>query len=157
MEVSQDLEDVDAIFISVGGGGLISGVGGYMKSIFPSIKVYGVSPKNSCVMYESLNAGKQLDLPSEPTLSDGTAGGVEFGSITFEMCKDIIDDFKVVSEDEIAKGIHVGLEKNHQLIEGAAGATIAGFINQKEKFKGQTVVLVMCGGNISSSVLKSVL
>ena len=108
-------------------------------------------------MYESLNAGKQLDLPSEPTLSDGTAGGVEFGSITFEMCKDIIDDFKIVSEDEIAKGIHVGLEKNHQLIEGAAGATIAGFINQKEKFKGQTVVLVMCGGNISSSVLKSVL
>ena len=73
------------------------------------------------------------------------------------MCKDIIDDFKIVSEDEIAKGIHVGLEKNHQLIEGAAGATIAGFINQKEKFKGQTVVLVMCGGNISSSVLKSVL
>ena len=157
MEVSQDLEDVDAIFISVGGGGLISGVGGYMKSIFPSIKVHGVSPKNSCVMYESLNAGKQLDLPSEPTLSDGTAGGVEFGSITFEMCKDIIDDFKIVSEDEIAKGIHVGLEKNHQLIEGAAGATIAGFINQKEKFKGQTVVLVMCGGNISSSVLKSIL
>ena len=64
---------------------------------------------------------------------------------------------KVVSEDEIAKGIHIGLEKNHQLIEGAAGATIASFINQKEKFKGQTVVLVMCGGNISSSVLKSIL
>jgi threonine dehydratase len=108
-------------------------------------------------MYESLNAGKQLDLPSKPTLSDGTAGGVELGSITFEMCKDIIDEFKVVSEDEIAKGINIGLEKNHQLIEGAAGATIASFINQKEKFKGQTVVLVMCGGNISSSVLKSIL
>jgi threonine dehydratase len=157
VEVSQDLEHIDAIFISVGGGGLISGVGGYLKSIFPSIQVHGVSPKNSCVMYESLNAGKQLDLPSKPTLSDGTAGGVELGSITFEMCKDIIDEFKVVSEDEIAKGINIGLEKNHQLIEGAAGATIASFINQKEKFKGQTVVLVMCGGNISSSVLKSIL
>ena len=157
VEVLQDLEHIDAIFISVGGGGLISGVGGYLKSISPSIQVHGVSPKNSCVMYESLNAGKQLDLPSKPTLSDGTAGGVELGSITFEMCKDIVDEFKVVSEDEIAKGIHIGLEKNHQLIEGAAGATIASFINQKEKFKGQTVVLVMCGGNISTSVLKSIL
>ena len=157
MEISQDLKNVDAIFVSVGGGGLISGVGGYLKSVNQSTRVYGVSPKNSCVMYESLNAGKQLDLPSKPTLSDGTAGGVEFGSITFEMCKEIIDDFTVVSENEIAKGIHIGLEKNHQLIEGAAGAAIAGFINQKEKFKGQTVVLVMCGGNISSAVLKSIL
>ena len=73
------------------------------------------------------------------------------------MCKEIIDDFTIVSEQEIAKGIHIGLEKNHQLIEGAAGAAIAGFINQKEKLKGQTVVLVMCGGNISSTVLKSIL
>ena len=157
MEISRDLKHVDAIFVSVGGGGLISGVGGYLKSINRSIRVHGVSPKNSCVMYESLNAGEQLDLPSKPTLSDGTAGGVEFGSITFEMCKEIIDDFTVVSEQEIAKGIHIGLEKNHQLIEGAAGAAIAGFINQKEKLKGQTVVLVMCGGNISSTVLKSIL
>ena len=157
MEISRDLKHVDAIFVSVGGGGLISGVGGYLKSINRSIQVYGVSPKNSCVMYESLNAGEQLDLPSKPTLSDGTAGGVEFGSITFEMCKEIIDDFTIVSEQEIAKGIHIGLEKNHQLIEGAAGAAIAGFINQKEKLKGQTVVLVMCGGNISSTVLKSIL
>ena len=157
MEISRDLRHVDAIFVSVGGGGLISGVGGYLKSINRSIRVHGVSPKNSCVMYESLNAGEQLDLPSKPTLSDGTAGGVEFGSITFEMCKEIIDDFTVVSEQEIAKGIHIGLEKNHQLIEGAAGAAIAGFINQKEKLKGQTVVLVMCGGNISSTVLKSIL
>ena len=157
MEVSQNLADIDAIFISVGGGGLISGVGGYLKSVNQSTQVHGVSPKNSCVMYESLNAGKQLDLPSKPTLSDGTAGGVEFGSITFEACKEIIDDFTIVSEDEIAKGIQIGLEKNHQLIEGAAGAAIAGFINQKEKIKGQTVVLVMCGGNISSAVLKSIL
>ena len=107
-------------------------------------------------MYESLKAGKQLDLPSEPTLSDGTAGGVEFGSMTFEMCKEIIDDFSIVSEGEIAKGIQIGVEKHHQLIEGAAGTAIAGFMKQKDKFKDKTVVLVMCGGNISGAVLKSV-
>jgi threonine dehydratase len=157
VEIWQDLKDVEAVFISVGGGGLISGVGGYLKSNNKSIQMYGVSPKNSCVMYESLKAGKQLDLPSEPTLSDGTAGGVEFGSMTFKMCKEIIDDFSLVSEDEIAKGIQIGVEKHHQLIEGAAGTAIAGFMNHKDQLKGKTVVLVMCGGNISSTILKSIL
>ena len=156
LEIWEDLKGVDAVFISVGGGGLISGVGGYLKSMNESIQVYGLSPENSCVMYESLKAGKQLDLPSEPTLSDGTAGGVEFGSMTFEMCKEIIDDFSIVSEGEIAKGIQIGVEKHHQLIEGAAGTAIAGFMKQKDKFKDKTVVLVMCGGNISGAVLKSV-
>ena len=156
LEIWEDLKGVDAVFISVGGGGLISGVGGYLKSMNESIQVYGVSPEKSCVMYESLNAGKQLDLPSEPTLSDGTAGGVEFGSMTFEMCKEIIDDFSIVSEEEIAKGIQIGVEKHHQLIEGAAGTAIAGFMKQKDKFKDKTVVLVMCGGNISGAVLKSI-
>jgi len=156
LEIWEDLKGIDAVFVSVGGGGLISGVGGYLKSMNESIQVYGVSPKNSCVMYESLKAGKQLDLPSEPTLSDGTAGGVEFGSMTFEMCKEIIDDFSIVSEGEIAKGIQIGVEKHHQLIEGAAGTAIAGFMKQKDKFKDKTVVLVMCGGNISGAVLKSI-
>ena len=156
LEIWEDLKGIDAVFVSVGGGGLISGVGGYLKSMNESIQVYGVSPKNSCVMYESLKAGKQLDLPSEPTLSDGTAGGVEFGSMTFEMCKEIIDDFSIVSEEEIAKGIQIGVEKHHQLIEGAAGTAIAGFMKQKDKFKDKTVVLVVCGGNISGAVLKSI-
>ena len=108
-------------------------------------------------MYESINANKQLDLPSKPTLSDGTAGGVEFGSITFELCKDVIDHFTVVSEEEIVKGILIGIEKHHQLIEGAAGTAIAGFLKYKKDLIGKRVVSVMCGGNISSEVLKSIL
>lgn len=108
-------------------------------------------------MYESIKKGKQLELSSEPTLSDGTAGGVEIGSITFDMCNQIIDDFSTVNEDEIANGVKIGIEKHHQLIEGAAGTAIAGFIKKKETFKGQTVILVMCGGNISGAVLKSIL
>ena len=111
--------------------------------------------KNSCVMYESIKKGKQLELSSEPTLSDGTAGGVEIGSITFDMCNQIIDDFSTVNEDEIANGVKIGIGKHHQLIEGAKmGTAIAGFIKKKETFKGQTVILVMCGGNISGAVLE---
>jgi threonine dehydratase len=157
LEIWNDLTTVDSVFISVGGGGLISGVGGYLKSMNENVNMVGVSPQNSCVMYESLKAGVQLDLPSEDTLSDGTAGGVEMGSITFELCQNIIDDFVLVTEDEIADGIRIGLEKHHQLIEGAAGAAIAGFMKQKDKLNGQTVAIVMCGGNISSEVLKSIL
>jgi len=156
-EIDQDLKNIDSVFVSVGGGGLISGVGGYLKSVQKNVKMVAVSPKNSCVMYESIKAGKQLDLPSDPTLSDGTAGGVEMGSITFELCQRIIDEFILVTEDEIADGIRIGLEKHHQLIEGAAGAAIAGFTKQKDKLNGQTVVIVICGGNISSEVLKSIL
>ena len=156
-EIDQDLKNIDSVFVSVGGGGLISGVGGYLKSVQKNVKMVAVSPKNSCVMYKSIKAGKQLDLPSDPTLSDGTAGGVEMGSITFELCQRIIDEFILVTEDEIADGIRIGLEKHHQLIEGAAGAAIAGFMKQKDKLNGQTVVIVICGGNISSEVLKSIL
>ena len=156
-EIDQDLKNIDSVFLSVGGGGLISGVGGYLKSVQKNVKMVAVSPKNSCVMYESIKAGKQLDLPSDPTLSDGTAGGVEMGSITFELCQRIIDEFILVTEDEIADGIRIGLEKHHQLIEGAAGAAIAGFMKQKDKLNGHTVVIVICGGNISSEVLKSIL
>ena len=157
LEIEQELKNVDSTFISVGGGGLIGGVGGYLKSINQQIKIYGVSPENSCVMYESIKANKQLDLPSKPTLSDGTAGGVEFGSITFQLCKDIIDDFTLVSEKEIIEGILIGIEKHHQLIEGAAGTAIAGFLKYKNNLIGKRVVIVMCGGNISSEVLKSIL
>ncbi|MDP6340170.1 MAG: threonine/serine dehydratase [Candidatus Marinimicrobia bacterium] len=156
-ELYQDLETIDSVFVSVGGGGLISGIGGYLKSFQDKVKMVGVSPKNSCVMYESLKAGEQLDLPSEDTLSDGTAGGVELGSITFELCQKIIDDFVLVTEEEIAEGIRIGVEKDHQLIEGAAGAAIAGFLKKKDQLKGQNIVIIICGGNISSKVLKSVL
>jgi len=156
-EVFNQLKNINSVFISVGGGGLISGVGGYLKSMSKNINMYGVSPQNSCVMYESIKAGKQLDLPSKDTLSDGTAGGVENGSITFKLCQDIIDKFIVVSEKQIAEGIRIGIQKHHQLIEGAAGAAIAGFLKIKDNLIGQNVVIVMCGGNISSEVLKSIL
>ena len=156
-ELNQDLKNIDSVFVSVGGGGLISGIGGYLKSVQNQVKMIAVSPKNSCVMFESIKAGKQLDLPSEPTLSDGTAGGVEVGSITFALCQEIIDEFILVDEEDISEGIRLDIEKLHQLIVGAAGAAIAGFLQKKDDLKGQTVIIIICGGNISSEVIKLVL
>ena len=83
VEIAQQLSQVDAVFVAVGGGGLISGVGSFLKSVNPAISVVSCQPKASAVMTESVKAGEILDLPSETTLSDGTAGGIEAGSNYF--------------------------------------------------------------------------
>ena len=157
VEIHEQLRDIDALIVSVGGGGLIGGIGTYLKSVDPSAEIIAASPKNSCVMYKSLEAGKVLDLPSEPTLSDGTAGGVEEDSITFPICQDVIDHFVLLSEDEIAEGLRIGLMQHHIMMEGAAGTSIAVFLKEKERYKGKKVVIVICGANISQEVLRQVL
>ena len=157
VELDNQLNNIDEVIVSVGGGGLISGIGGYLKQVQPKAQMVACSPKNSCVMYESLNAGRILDLPSKQTLSDGTAGGVEEGSITFDICKEIIDDFVLVTEREIASGIRTAINDDHQLIEGSAGAAIAALFKRKKTLIGKRVIIIICGGNINSTTLHKVL
>ena len=157
VELDNQLNNIDEVIVSVGGGGLISGIGGYLNQVQPKAQMVACSPKNSCVMYESLNAGRILDLPSKQTLSDGTAGGVEEGSITFDICKEIIDDFVLVTEREIASGIRTAINDDHQLIEGSAGAAIAALFKRKKTLIGKRVIIIICGGNINSTTLHKVL
>ena len=157
IELDNQLNNINEVFVSVGGGGLISGIGGYLNQVQPEAKIVACSPKNSCVMYESLNAGRILDLPSKQTLSDGTAGGVEEGSITYDICKKVIDDFVLVREREISLGIKNAINDDHQLIEGSAGTAIAAFIKRKKILTGKRVVIIICGGNINSDTLKKVI
>jgi threonine dehydratase len=157
VEIAQQLSDVDAIFVAVGGGGLIAGVGAFLKSVNPSLTVVACQPAASPVMIESIKAGKILDLPSEPTLSDGTAGGIEADAITFEICRDIMDEFVVVSEEQIAEAMRGFMDAHHMLPEGAAGVAIAGLLASGDKYQGKNVVVVVCGGNISRETLKKVI
>ncbi|MDJ0837306.1 MAG: threonine/serine dehydratase [Acidobacteriota bacterium] len=157
VEIAHQLRHVDAVFISVGGGGLISGVSGYLKDIFEDIRVVGCSPKNSAVMYESIKAGKILDLESKPTLSDGTSGGIEKDAVTFDLCRELIDEHVIVREEEIREAMLLFMEHHHMMIEGAAGVTLASFLKNKDAYKGQNVVLVICGANISLKTLSNVL
>ena len=157
VELDNQLNNIDEVIVSVGGGGLISGIGGYLNQVQPKAQMVACSPKNSCVMYESLNAGRILDLPSKQTLSDGTAGGVEEGSITFDICKEVIDNFVLVSEKEIVSGIKNAINDHHQLIEGSAGAAIAALFKRKKTLIGKRVVIIICGGNINSTTLHKVL
>ncbi|WP_416671209.1 threonine/serine dehydratase [Egbenema bharatensis] len=157
VEMAQQLDQIDTVFASVGGGGLISGVAGYLKPIFTDIEIIGCSPVNSPVMAESIKAGQILTMESLPTLSDGTAGGVEPEAITFDLCRTLVDDFVLVTEAEIQSAIRLMIETHHLLVEGAAGVAIAAFLQQKEQLQGKTVVIVVCGANISLEALKQVL
>jgi len=156
VELAADLSGIDVLFASMGGGGLVSGAGGYLKAARHS-RVVACSPANSAVMHESLRAGQILDLPSLPTLSDGTAGGVEPGSITFDLCREIVDESLTVSEDEIRVAMRLVIGRHHTLIEGAAGVAVAGFLQTAARWAGRKVVIVLCGANVGPSVLKKVL
>jgi threonine dehydratase len=156
-ELADQLEDLDAIFIAVGGGGLISGVGGYLKTVWPDLQVIACSPENSAVMHASLAAGEILEMESLPTLSDGTAGGVEAGALTFDLCREVIDESLVVSEDEIREALRLTIGAHHTLLEGAAGVAVAGYLGNRERFVDMDVAIVLCGANIDISVLKEIL
>lgn len=158
VELLKQLETIDAVFVSVGGGGLISGIAGYLKTVNPEIKVIGCSPQNSQVMIQSIEMGRLVgDLPSLPTLSDGTAGGIEDGSITFEPCRTFVDEYVTVTEDEIRTNLIEFIDTHHLLIEGAAAVAIASYLKMRERFVGKNVVIVLCGANIGVETLREIL
>ncbi|MCC3860765.1 threonine/serine dehydratase [Pseudemcibacter aquimaris] len=156
-ELFAEIQDLDAVFISLGGGGLMSGIAIALANLSPKTKIIACSPTNSKVMQESVAAGTVLDLPSEPTLSDGTAGGVEQGTITFEYCRDYVDEFIDVSEDELITGLRIFIDDTNTIGEGAVGVAVAGYLRQKEKWQGKKIAIVACGGNISRNTLKEIL
>ena len=157
VEIESQCDGLDVIIISVGGGGLIGGTAGYLKSVWPEIHVIGCSPENSAVMIHSMKAGRVLDLESRPTLSDGTAGGIEENSITFPICCNVIDESVLVTENEIKNAMITYMEKEHQLLEGAAGTAVAALIKKKDDLHGKRVGVVICGGNISLDTVREIL
>jgi len=157
VELHRQLQEIDAVLIAVGGGGLISGVAAYLKQLDPSVHIVGCFPENSQVMLQSIKAGRILDLPSLPTLSDGTAGGVEAGSITFPLVKELVDQYETVTEREIGLNLKRFLSVHHQLIEGSAAVSIAALLKNKDLYAGKNVIVVLCGGNIDPDTLATVL
>ena len=156
-EIDDDLKEVDAVFVTVGGGGLISGIGSYFKGRRQKVEIVGCLPENSPAMFESIKAGYLVETPTLDTLSDGSAGDVEEGSVTFPLCQTVVDRWILVSENEIANAIRLMLEKHCKVIEGAAGVALASFLKVFDEYSGKNVVVVICGANISIEKLKTVL
>jgi threonine dehydratase len=144
---------VDAVVVSVGGGGLISGVAASVKAACPGTRVIGASPANDAAMAASVRAGKIIEIDAAPTISDGTAGGLEPGSITFDLCRELVDDWVLVEEEDIYAALRLVIDTEHQLIEGAAAVAVAAALQVGARQAGQTLAVVSCGANISSATL----
>lgn len=156
-ELNDQLNHIDHVLVSVGGGGLISGVAGYLKYLNKNVIITGCLPENSPVMYESVRAGKIIEMQCSATLSDGTAGGIEQGAVTFDLCRELVDDYILLNEEEIKEAVLLMIEHHHKIIEGAAGVAIASVIKEKEKYRNKNVVIVLCGANISTADIRQVL
>lgn len=146
---------VDMVVVAVGGGGLISGIGASVKSALPGVRLIGASPVNDAAMAASVKAGVVTQVDARPTISDGTAGGVEEGSITLPLCAELVDEWILITEPEIRSALRFMIDTEHQLIEGAAALAIAAGL--KADRGSQATVIVSCGANISATVLAGAL
>ncbi len=152
IELLRQCPTLGAVVVSIGGGGLIGGIAGWLKAHQPGVVVIGSSPRNSCVMVESVRQGQILDLPSLPTLSDGTAGGVEVGTLTLDLCRDLVDHYDLPEEAEIESALRLLFEEERLVVEGAAAVAVATLRRHPELVAGRDVAVVLCGGNIGLDV-----
>jgi threonine dehydratase len=149
--------ELDAVVVSVGGGGLVSGVAAAIRARLPGPRVVGASPANDAAMAACVRAGSVVEIDARPTISDGTAGGVEPGAITLPLCAELVDEWVLPPEEAIYEALGFVIDTRHQLIEGAAAVAVAAGLEYGRRNPGATVAILSCGANISSTTLASAL
>ena len=159
LEILKELPNVDAVIVPVGGGGLISGISIAVKSQKPNVQVIGVQSEASPIMYESLKAGKIVPPHRhEPyTIAEGLSGGIEKGSITFTIAQQYVDEVMLVREESIRHAVYLLWKNEKQVVEGSGVAGVAMLLENNDSFTGQTVAVIITGGNIDDSLFKSIL
>jgi threonine dehydratase len=148
---------LDAVFVAVGGGGLISGVASVLKQRLPGIRVIGASPTADAAMIASVRAGRVVVVDMAPTLSDGTAGSIEKGSLTLDLCRTLVDDWVSVGEPDIRSALRMVIDTEHVLVEGSAATAFAAARLLRDTIAGQRVAVISCGSNISAATLAEAL
>ena len=156
LEIIDELDDVDAVVVPIGGGGLISGIAYTLKHLKPSIKVYGVQATGAPSMYNSIKNGKKERLDGVSTIADGIAVK-EPGDNTFSLVSQYVDEIVTVSEDEISSAILALIEQHKLIAEGAGAVSVAAVMFDKIPVKGKKVVAVVSGGNIDVTILSRVI
>lgn len=156
LEIMNEMNDVDAVIVPIGGGGLISGVACAIKSISPHVKVYGVQAAGAPSMYNAVRNGRADALPSVSTIADGIAVKKP-GERTFQMVNEYVDDIALVTEDEIAAAILALIEKQKMIAEGAGAVSVAAAMFNKFPIQGKKVVSLISGGNIDVTSLSRVI
>lgn len=156
LEVLEQLPDVEAIVVPVGGGGLVSGIAFAVKSLNPSIKVYGIQAAGAASMVHSLDVKRKEALSSVSTIADGIAVK-EPGDLTYDICSKYVDEIVTVTEDEICGAILHLLEKEKVVAEGAGATSVAAVMYNKIPVKGKKTVCIVSGGNIDVTILNRVI
>jgi len=152
LEISNQIEDIDEVIVPVGGGGLISGIAGVIKTLNPDIRVVGVEPENSPKFTASLEAGRITNVEIRPTIADGLVTKKP-GRTTYEIVRALVDTVITVNEDEIARAIHFLLENEKVLAEGAGAVGVAALLGKKLDANGKNVAVIVSGGNIDLTAI----
>ncbi len=156
LEIADQLPDLDAVIVPIGGGGLISGVAYTIKSINPNVKVYGVQAAGAPSMFKSVKDGKIEELTSVSTIADGIAVKKP-GDLTYEICSKYVDEIVTVSDDEISAAILALMEQHKLVTEGAGAVAVAAAMYGKIDLSGKKAVCLLSGGNIDVTILSRVI
>ncbi len=156
LELMEQLPDLDAVIVPVGGGGLISGIAYTLKTLKPNVKVYGVQAAGAPSMYRSIEDGKIEELKSVSTIADGIAVKKP-GTLTYELCSKYVDQIVTVSDDEIAAAILTIMEQHKLMTEGAGAVSVAAAMFGKLDLAGKKTVCLLSGGNIDVTILSRVI
>jgi threonine dehydratase len=152
-EILERNPDIDMFVVPLSGGGLAGGIAIAAKSIDPYMRVIGVSQEGSPVMYHSIRAGKEIEMEEVPTIADALLGGIgPDNQYTFEICRTLLDETVLVSEEEIAAAMAFMLEEHHQVVEGAGAVGVAALLNQRARF-GKNTAVIISGGSLDTSLL----
>lgn len=156
LEIIEQLENVDAIVVPIGGGGLISGVAATIKTLKPECKVFGVQAENAASMFRSINEKQRLELKTVNTFADGTAVRLP-GELTFDFCQKYVDEVVTVTEDEIATAVLELMEKEKMVSEGSGALSVAACMFNKIPLEGKNIACLVSGGNIDVNILSRVI
>ncbi len=156
LELCDQIEDLDAVVVPIGGGGLISGVAYALKNLNPKIEVYGVQAEGAPSMKESLEKDEIYELDHVRTIADGIAVKKP-GSETYAICRDYVDDIVTVTDDEISTAILTLMEQHKLITEGAGASAVAAVMFNKVPVKGKKVACILSGGNIDVTILSRVI
>ncbi|KAF4494846.1 3-hydroxyaspartate ammonia-lyase [Fusarium agapanthi] len=157
LELLEQCDHIDNIFISLGGGGLISGIGSVLKANNPRIKVYGVSAVNSKALAASMSAGHVVETEHLPTLAEAVAGGIDETTITLGLASAVIDELIDCNEDEIKEALKELAWSESMIVEGSAALALAGFNKVASKLAGQTSVILLCGSNYDQATISKII
>lgn len=159
LEILQDKPEIDTVVVPVGGGGLISGISIAIKSLKPNAQVIGVQSQAVPIMYESLKAGRIIPPHRhEPTtVAEGLSGGIEKGSITFNIAQEYVDKVILVNERIIRKAVYLLCKNEGQIVEGSGVAGVAMLLENSNDFTGHSMALEVTGGNIDQSLLRTII